>query len=258
VLRAFIDDSGSDQHSAWYVLAGYLGTLEDWDSFDTQWDTVLREAPSIPYFKSAEAERLRADGHWRGVTREERNAKIDSLIEVIGHFSRRAICARMRRNDYNELVKGKVPKMWDNPYYFLYTCIIGATVNIERLDGRGDEIDFVFDTDEEHTQQSNAMIPALLQMKSGWDSVVGIHRNDDKAFKPLQAADLLAWQIRRFFSANEPRRRHFDAARNAPPEDYHEFVIDRARTREIITGIQKRAAQLADSLGRSLDVRTWS
>ena len=258
MLRAFIDDSGSDQHSPWYVLAGYIGTLEDWDSFDAQWDAVLSESPSIPYFRSAEAESLRW-GPWRGVTREQRDAKIDALIDVIGRSTRRAICSRMRRSYYDELVKGKVPKMWDNPYYFLYTSVIAAAINIERLDGHADEMDFVFDTDQEHEEQSNAMVPALLQMKSGWDSVVGIHRKDDKAFKPLQAADLVAWQIRRFFSAtSEPRRKHFDAARNAPPEEYHEFVIDRGKTREIITGIQDRAAKVAETLGRSPDVRTWS
>jgi hypothetical protein len=33
-LRAFIDDSGSGGDSPWFVLAGYLGTVEAWEAFD--------------------------------------------------------------------------------------------------------------------------------------------------------------------------------------------------------------------------------
>lgn len=266
MLKAFIDDSGSDALSTWYVLAGYLGTVEDWDSFDAQWDDVLnapprvalREPPHSGYFHSADAERLSRYGLWAGISRDQRNAKIDALIDVIGRCTRRAICARMRRSDYNELVKGKIPEMWDSPYYFLYTTVIGAAINIERIDGHGDDIEFIFDLDEQHEEKSKAMIPALLNMKCTWGSLANVSRKNDKEFKPLQAADLLAWQIRRFFCVDERRRRHFDAARNAPPEPYHEFVITRKTTREMITGIQEQAARVAASLGRSPEVRTWS
>jgi hypothetical protein len=205
----------------------------------------LSEPPSIPHFHSAEAERLR--GPWQGVTTEQRNAKIDSLIDVIGRCTRRAICSRMRRCYYDKLVKGKIPKEWDDPYYVLFTCIIGAAINIEKL-GQGDKIDFVFDLDIERGSQCNVMAQAL-QAKSGWDSIVGVERKDDKEFKPLQAADLLAWQIRRFFSVAQPRRKHFDLARHAPPEEYHEFVVDKNRTQEFVTEMRQRDAKLSEPFG---------
>ena len=35
MLKAFIDDSGSAGDSPWFVLAGYIGTVEEeWDRFD--------------------------------------------------------------------------------------------------------------------------------------------------------------------------------------------------------------------------------
>jgi hypothetical protein len=52
VLKAFIDDSGSGGDSPWYVLAGYLGTVEGWDLFDGQWEEVLHEPPYIEYFRA--------------------------------------------------------------------------------------------------------------------------------------------------------------------------------------------------------------
>jgi hypothetical protein len=89
VLKAFIDDSGSGGDSTWYVLAcacrlSSLGTVEGWDSFDSQWTTVLHADPYIEYFKASEAESLRPDGQCAGVNKKQRNPKIDAFIEVIG------------------------------------------------------------------------------------------------------------------------------------------------------------------------------
>jgi hypothetical protein len=75
VLKAFVDDSGSGGDSTWYVLAGYVGTVEGWDSFDDQWRSVLQQEPSINYFKASEAESLRPDGQWAGITKQQRDSK---------------------------------------------------------------------------------------------------------------------------------------------------------------------------------------
>jgi len=258
MLKAFIDDSGSGGDSEWYVLTGYLGTVDGWISFDEQWKQILSEHPQLEYFKSSEAESLRSDAQWANVTKEQRDGKIDRLIEVIGRCSRRAICARMRQRVYDELVKGQIPPAWDSPYYLLFPSVIGASINIERLDGGSDSVDFVFDSDKKHNKRLKRMLPSLLPMRSYYGSVVNVIYQDEKKCLPLQAADLLAWQIRRAFSVpHEPRRRHFDAARNSPPEEPHEFVMTRSMVKSMIEELRERAAEMAPSLGRSRDLRTW-
>ncbi|MGB7762264.1 MAG: DUF3800 domain-containing protein, partial [Bryobacteraceae bacterium] len=142
--------------------------------------------------------------------------------------------------------------------YFLLPSVIGASINIERLDGESDPVDFVLDSDEKHKKGFNRLLPSLLPMPSYFGSLVNVIYRDEKQALPLQAADLLAWQIRRAFSVTaEPRRRHFDAARNSPPEDPHEFIMTRSMVKSMIEEIRKRAADLAPSRGRSPDVRTW-
>jgi hypothetical protein len=259
MLRAFIDDSGSGGDSPWYVLAGYTGTVEGWGSFDAGWCSVLRAPPQIEYFKSSEAERLHSRSQWAGISEEQRNLKIDALIEVIGRCSRRSICARIRQRDYDQLVKGNIPPRWDSPYYFLLPAIVGAAINIERLDGGSEPVDFVFDSDQKHEKGSRQLLPALMPMRSYHGLLVNYTHRDEKDFLPLQAADLLAWQIRRFFSVtDEPRRKHFDSARLAPPAEPHSFVYTRDSVRWMISEIQNGAAERAASLGRSADVRTWT
>lgn len=259
MLKAFIDDSGSGGDSLWYVLAGYIGTVDGWDSFDGEWTGVLHQNPRIEYFKSSEAESLRPDGQWAGISKEQRDEKIDALIEVIGRCARRAVYTRMRQSVYDELVKGNIPLAWDRPYYFLLPSVIGAAINIERIDGDSELVDFVFDSDQTHERGIELLLPFLFPMQSLYGSLVNVIRRDDKKFLPLQAADLLAWQVRRYFSASkeEPPRRHFNAARTAPPKEWHEFIMDRTMVASMIDQIRKGAAKLAASLGRSPDVRTW-
>jgi hypothetical protein len=258
MLRAFIDDSGSGANSTWYVLAGYLGTPEGWDSFDPQWAEALKAHPRISYFKASEAESLRLDGQWAGVTKEQRDKKIDLLIEVIARCARRAVCVRMRQSDYDDLVKGNIPTSWDRPYYFLFTIMVGAAINIEALDGMSEPVEFVFDSDQTHERGFRAMLPELPRMQSIGGKLVSVTRDDDKVALPLQAADLLAWQIRRFFSVKEPRRRHFHSAQYSLPEEPHTFVLDRLKIVNVMSDMRQTAAARAKDLGRSTDLRTWT
>ncbi len=254
VLRAFIDDSGSGGDSTWYVLAGYLGTAEGWDSFDSQWTQVLHGDPYVEYFKASEAESLR--GPWFGISKEQRDAKIDALIEVIGRCATRSLCVRLRQRDYDEIIKGNLPPLWDNPYYFLFTMAVGAAINIERIDGDSDYVDFVFDEDGQHKKQFNLMLPPLSQMDVLYGKFVNAVRRDEKKFLPLQAADLLAWQTRRFCEPNgEPTRRHFIAARDCPPRKHELFILDRRRLTGLMRDMVEAAANLKASLSRTSDVK---
>jgi hypothetical protein len=111
-LRAFIDDSGSGGDSPWFVLAGYVGTVEDWDAFNEQWRTVLDGPPKLEYFKASEAESLRPDGQWAGISKDQRNDRLDSLIRIVGKHALRALYVRLKQGDYDELIKPYIPPEW--------------------------------------------------------------------------------------------------------------------------------------------------
>src|ERR1019366_7653927 len=75
--------------------------------------------------------------------------------------------------------------------------------------------------------------------------VANVIRRDDEKVLPLQAADLLAWQIRRFLCGNnELRRPHFDAAQNCPPETPHTFIMDRQKLRVAFDQLTKESTEI--------------
>jgi uncharacterized protein DUF3800 len=238
-LRAFIDDSGSGGDSRWYVLAGYVGTVEAWGAFDEAWRHVLAGPPSIEYFKASEAESLRSDGQWAGFTREQRNARIDALIEVIGKHASRTINVRVKQNDYEEIIKPYVPRIWDHPYYYLFIAAMASAVSAEKYFGINTPIEFVFDnTDKGLKRRSHQLYGQVQNISQFRNRVHAIRYEDEKRYLPLQAADLLAWQIRRRFCSDEAPRPQFERAIDCPPQRPFEHVVSRT---------------LLEGLGRAMD-----
>ena len=253
MLKCYIDDSGSGGDSKWFVLAGYVGTVAGWDRFDEAWRNALDDHPRIDYFKSSEAERLR--DQFCGFTEQQRDAKIDALIEVIGSCADRALSGRMRQRDYNEIAKGQIPERYDSPYYLLFPTIIAAAVGMERIEGKGEPIEFVFDTDQRFERLKYEMVTKLRPLRS-FSGLLNVSYCDDKEALPLQAADLLAWQIRRAFSkTDEPRRRHWDAALGCPPMKPHTFVFTREKLVDMIGELKNEVAEFCAKNGKRFEVR---
>lgn len=260
MLKAFVDDSGSGGDSPWFVLAGYIGTVEGWDRFDGEWQKVLDGPPCIEYFKASEAESLRPDGQWAGICKEQRNERIDELIRVIGRCSTRAFYVRTKTQDYNEVIKPYIPPQWDNPYYFLFMGSIAAATSVEKHDGMGEPIEFVFDHGckkriERPSLSLYGQVAHLPQFKG---RVANIHYEDEKLFVPLQAADLLAWQIRRRFCEDrEVPRPQFESALNAPPDREFHHTITREGLERLGVVMDEDGKQQWELIGMPEELRPW-
>ena len=250
MLKAFVDDSGSGGDSKWFVLAGYAGTVEQWDLFDSLWLEALNRHPRIEYFHAAEAESCR--GPFQGWDEKQRNAKIDSLIDVIEQCACWSICARVRQSDYDEIIKGRVPRKWDSPYYFLFQILIGSAVTIERLHGDSDPIEFVFDGNERFDKLSDSLVKTFYN-REFFKGVVNVSYRDDKKFLPLQAADLFAWQTRRAYSVKEPRRAHYTRSRIVGEKPPHSHIMTRAEISRFMAEMKAEG----ERLGKPKDMRTW-
>jgi len=261
MLKAFIDDSGSGGDSPWYVLAGYIGTVEGWDSLEGQWQSILEQPPKLEYFKASEAESLRPDGQWAGVTEAQRDLKLDAFTEVIRCYARVAIHVRVKQADYDEVVKHAVAPKFDNPYFFLFGGIITAMIGMEKRFGQNEPMEFVFDNmaDRKRFERPSMLVYGELQNMAYFAGrIANVIYRDEKVFLPLQAADLLAWQVRRAFCVlDEPRRRHFDAAQACvqPPFSY---VMTREDLEDWVADMDRVATEHALSLGISLeDLQAW-
>jgi hypothetical protein len=212
MLKCYVDDSGSDpQPDGLFVLAGYVMEEARWEDFAEKWDAQLKRDFPVEYCRMSDAES--GDRVFAGIDSVFRKRKVKDLASVVQECLPTPIACVMTWKDYNENVLGKVDPRLDNPYAILFFKILAIISQIqidinERLpkevkDQHGISIkpvEFIFD------DQGPAGLKCLQWYAGLRERVKEPHRTmigntpqfkDDRELTPLQAADMLAWHIRR-------------------------------------------------------------
>lgn len=239
MLKCYVDDSGSDERpGGLFVLAGYIMEEARWEAFAEDWHSRLHNTPAIDYFHMADAEA--AEGLFLNMRYDDREFKVRSLANVIQRANPIAIEARMGWDDYLDIVDGKVDPRLNNPYAFLFFKILGTVSQIQieideayKRSGQSNPygmqtVDFIFD------EQGDAGLKCLDWYGELKKRVPEPHKTmiantpmfkDDRLLNPLQAADMLAWHIRRQHQfPNEDRKWVFERIN---PDGVFQYEIDR-------------------------------
>jgi len=145
-----------------------------------------------------EAANLR--GQFKGWDAKARDVKVLSLGRLIRKYDPWSFECSVSRESFNRILRPVAPYDLKSPYFM---CFYGAIITIARYQsskGIDVPVDFVFDEQEglgeavvrwyEYIKQQQ--IPAISRVLGS----TPIFR-DDKKMLPLQAADLLAWHLRR-------------------------------------------------------------
>lgn len=208
MLQAFIDDSGTTGDTPVFVLAGYLSSEWKWEAFADAWQEVLDlpEPKPIDVFKMAEARQFRhRHSRFFGFTQQELDARLLKLVDVIDRHVEHGVVSVVPIDLYEKHFKGLFnPDALDRPYFLSF---FGMMVKLTSLTQRlklGDRIDFIFDTQGGESksllvsqfEQFVGIAPPEVKALIG-GSIPKFEREED--FKPLQAADMLAWHARRYY-----------------------------------------------------------
>lgn len=204
-LHAFVDDSASDVEDRRLFLAAYINGAGPWIAFGHEWKAALAEYPSISYSKMSEAQNL--SGQFRKWTAEMRDRKILRLARVISESRPWSVYCSVSRYDYNRIVEPVAPFPLKQPYFSCFWGIIRTAADYHlQLDQESSvratipPVDYVFD------EQGGLDADAALWyqwLKASQEPKVAALMGDqpifgnDKNIVALQAADMLAWHLRR-------------------------------------------------------------
>jgi hypothetical protein len=241
---AFVDDSRSGGDSPYYVLAGYSASLPTWDAFSIDWKAVLDSAPKLDYFKMSEAESLK--GQFAGFRPDQRDARLGQFIDVVLRYSPWEASIAVPDSDYRELLYPVLHKQHANPYYFAFIAMVTALSGFYRHSGSTEMVDFIFD---EQKGMENRMRRLYAQFR-GWYPHWQLGRvafKNDKQFLPLQAADLIAWQTRRFMCTAEGTRKELQRLHSGRP--HYRKILRRQYLREMADAIQENIPKLREEYG---------
>lgn len=129
-------------------------------------------------------------------------------MSIILKNARYRVDTVLARPNYDLAVRGRLPQQIDDPYFIcFYNLILGAGHLLNKLGVEG-TVDWIFDEQGPigleavrwyYWVRGNA--PGDVQRRLGSTPIF----RDDNAVLPLKAADIFAWQIRRFLAEEQPR-----------------------------------------------------
>ncbi|HEX7694212.1 MAG TPA: DUF3800 domain-containing protein [Sphingomonas sp.] len=198
MLRAYVDDSISNTGDRTLVLAALIHNEESWAAFVRDWQRTLAEPPAIAYLKMAEANNRR--DQFRHFSEKERDRKLHALADVIRHHAPWGFHASVSTTLYRQLVEPTAPFPMRTPYFFLLYAIVFGIARTHADLRVDDPCDFIFDNYSGLDRKALPVQDAMIESAgASWTDQIGasIRFADDKVEVPLQAADLLAWLIRR-------------------------------------------------------------
>jgi hypothetical protein len=205
-LQAFLDDSGSTKGPT-FVLAGFISTFEKWERFSDEWAEALVEPPSIRFYKNSQA--MSRKDEFDGWLYTDVQKKISRLISVIVPNVMYRVSVSINHTEFEKFMKVNDIEILSDPYYTLFLSIIGMVVIALNQQDEKHPVSFVFDEQGRLGFRALEMAQIIKQnanlhfSKSESELLAGLPTfADDKQMVPLQAADLYAGNVRRFYLDN--------------------------------------------------------
>jgi hypothetical protein len=207
MFEVYFDDSGTDIQSPLAIAACYISTKRGWDSFVNAWDEI-RSSEGFDVFHMADF----AASHdkskkpfcdWDYIKRQRVYRR---LAKAINDNKRIGIAFAIPRDAFDRVVP-TLPdwmrqKIGDYPYTAAIRFLMGAIRDWRERYGITLPMQYVFDrTNDEKVKAEITAAWKNIPNSKDWLNWYGIEDSGGYSFqsranfKPLQAADILAWQF---------------------------------------------------------------
>jgi hypothetical protein len=201
MLQVWVDDSGRGQDPV-FVLAGYIARVRNWEALADRWRGILNQKPRIGCLKGKEAASL--TGEFHGWTAAERDERVLQLVGAIEQYSLAGVRVVIPHEGFRQTLRGgRIAKesrwYFGQPYYLAFDAIFASVLSYVRRRPFIEKVEFIFDygvVARRNLEQAYAQLLKGLGKDAALIEREPVFR-DDRSFPPLQAADLLAWHVRR-------------------------------------------------------------
>lgn len=214
-FEVYVDDSGSEPQSPIFYFGGFISSVERWAAFSNEWDSALALPPTLDYFKMSEAA-----GFWeqfsrkRGWNETNRDDRLITFARIINKYAMLRVSASIRHDLFEKYLLS-LPAVErnlavDEPHITLAFHFMSGAIAFAHDQGIREPIDFIFDEQMGFKDEIRARWPiykSIYQLTAKGRQLAPLLGAepvflDEKDRKPLQAADLYAWQARDYYVKN--------------------------------------------------------
>lgn len=191
VFRAFLDESGTHDGSPVITVAGYVARPKAWREFVPRWNRTLKP---IAVFHSSECNGFH--GEWNGWAREARDAKVKQLLSLLPSINGVGLAVGIVQRDLKEAlnVRPHLQPYWPSSYEAC--CQWWISIMLQRMQERGNREPLAIVHEE--NQYGNEAHSAYTYVRENHDhfgQLISFSFGKKSDFVPLQAADILAYEI---------------------------------------------------------------
>lgn len=196
ILQAYFDESGTHGPSDRLVVAGFLSTVEQWQSFETEWNNALAEY-GLPFFHMTDYNaRVGLYADW---TEEMRQARLGRLLDIIGNTVIASYGVSLSKKTFESSFSPRAKRWVGSPYSFAALhCFLLASIDCDTIEGDV-QAAYIFEDGAKGKGEILKAYDFLTKIPNGKDvtRVLSLRFEDKRNFVPLQAADILAWELYR-------------------------------------------------------------
>jgi len=220
VFGVYLDDSGTHNESGLIVVAGYMSNAERWPTFDKEWREALSDFGIARFHASDCANGAPPFDAW---THQQRMDRPIDLIAIVNRHIVMSVATIIPRALYNEHVAQSDRRKLGGPYGLAaVTCGLEIAKVMRMLDADA-RAAYMYDAGTRGSGEILKSFSEVLKTKeqAARDRyrLATVNFVDNREITPLQAADLLAYEVYRFqaselgISGHLVRHRYVEALR---------------------------------------------
>ena len=225
-LKCYFDESGSHEGSPVLCLAGYVFDKDQCKVLDVGWKEIL-DRYRLPYFRmSACAHRAPPFDH---LSPQECIDAEKAAIALINNHALLGVAAAVNEAEYQSMFGDNSPG--GSPYaYLCWQVLAGIRAWVNRTNFQGD-IAYFYEAGHASQREANALMKRIFDHRELREGYRYANHSfvDKQKVRPVQTADILAWQfatqMKRWINKDRRMRADFRALAEKPPHEL--FLADR-------------------------------
>lgn len=193
MLSAYFDDSGTDTGNRTAVVAGYVGSDFQWKRFVDRWTTTLK-CEGVNIMRRSDLENFKgefADG-WDSSRRTRFVIKLQGILKTCTYS---AVSAAVIKEDFEAVMPPWVKNLFGGTYGWCACMCVSAMLGWCSERNHAGPINWTFESGTDGAREIGEMFQALQLPELRDMYRIGSVGFDTKLLKPLQAADLIAYEI---------------------------------------------------------------
>lgn len=227
-----------------YTVGGYVSSVKRWKKFEREWAEALREV-DVSFFHMAKFEARKKE--YEGWSNEKRVRVLRRLHGIIKERVFVGFACSVNLSDYQEVIKtDELRAYFGNPHVFVtIACMktIGAWADGQHF---REPIAYVFESGSGHDAEVSRLFANAIRDENQRERyrVGSFSIQDKRLILPLQAADILAYEVTKVISwgiDNENMRPVRQSIKNLRLPCFNEwYYYGKVELIELVTSAQER------------------